>query len=178
VEDRALVRLVKEEGMAEWSQIAMMMELEIQSFCRNGKQCRERWYNHLDGSLSKRGLSQDEQLRFLDLFRAHGNSWSAIARAIPGRSENLIKNHFYSTVRRFTRSYNACRQGPAPPSPGQYKNEDIRRVVALALRRPPCPRAADLLLAVFEFYVGRGAGEPRESRARLAALLSDVSIFV
>ncbi|KAE9594159.1 putative transcription factor MYB-HB-like family [Lupinus albus] len=40
-EDRKLLKLVKQHGVTKWSQIAEKLE------GRAGKQCRERWHNHL-----------------------------------------------------------------------------------------------------------------------------------
>ena len=51
-EDKVLRWLYEEEGMKRWTEIARRMEMEFKIEGRNGKQCRERYHNHLDASIS------------------------------------------------------------------------------------------------------------------------------
>ena len=66
---------------------------------RSGKQCRERWLNHLRPDLNKGKWSAEEDAALVEAHRAVGNRWSEIAKRIPGRPENAIKNRWNSTLR-------------------------------------------------------------------------------
>ena len=73
---------------------------------RAGKQCRERWNNHLDPSLNYEDWLQCEEDLIFELAILHKNKWAKIAKLLHGRSENSIKNYFYSTVRKNIRRVN------------------------------------------------------------------------
>lgn len=67
---------------------------------RQGKQCRERFVNHLDPELKKGEWSDDEEAILIAMHEHHGNRWANISKQLPGRSDNDVKNHWYSTIQR------------------------------------------------------------------------------
>lgn len=108
-EDSAIKQLVEELGIKNWSLIASELASRYLIKHRSGKQCRERWHNHLDTCIDKKPWTQEEDDLIFELHKQYGKSWSKIAENIPGRTDNSVKNRFYSTLRRNLRKYNKSR---------------------------------------------------------------------
>ena len=70
---------------------------------KSGKQCRERWVNSLCPNIIKGIWSEKEENILFSTQLKIGNKWSELAKLLPGRSENDIKNHFYSKLRKYIR---------------------------------------------------------------------------
>jgi hypothetical protein len=90
----------------KWSVIANAMFSLFGGEKRSGKQCRERWHNHLNPEIKKSEWSSEEKKKLIDLHETFGNHWSKIAENLPGRTDNSIKNCFYSLIRKNMRKYN------------------------------------------------------------------------
>ena len=96
-EDQQLMQLLTVYTTKQWSQISTHLP------GRSGKQCRERWRNHLDPTVVKGNWTEEEDRIIFEREKAVGRKWSEIAKALPGRSDNAVKNRFYSTQRKSER---------------------------------------------------------------------------
>ena len=92
--------------MTKWSEISRIMEERFRIVGRSGKQCRERYHNHLRGGIKTDKWSAEEEEQLVELHAELGNRWSYISKVIEGRPENSIKNMLYSRMRRAVRQLN------------------------------------------------------------------------
>ena len=92
-EDEILVHQIKMFGARKWSDIAEAL------LGRTGKQCRERWHNHLKVGISKDPWTISEEWTLFLGIKLFGHSWSKISSFLEGRSDNGIKNHWNCKMR-------------------------------------------------------------------------------
>ncbi|KAF9544337.1 Transcription factor myb3r-5 [Mortierella hygrophila] len=111
-EDRQLRMLVNELGAEKWVLIASRLG------SRTGKQCRERWHNHLDPKIDKSPFTAKEDELIFKLFAQFGSKWAEMSKLMPGRPDNAIKNHFNTSMQRKRR-----RLSLQDPSELQMKGE-------------------------------------------------------
>mmetsp|Transcript_7532 Transcript_7532/g.15167 ORF Transcript_7532/g.15167 Transcript_7532/m.15167 type:complete len:429 (+) Transcript_7532:213-1499(+) len=121
-EDELLKQLV-EDSMRQpgrsskspgWSSISIEFR-RLTQLERTGKQCRERYANHLQPGVKKGGWTKEEDDMILKLQAKLGNQWAKMMEWLPGRSDNSIKNRFWS----FHRS--KSRAAPSKPRGGSGK---------------------------------------------------------
>ncbi|KAI3468978.1 hypothetical protein Pfo_025641 [Paulownia fortunei] len=94
-EDRTLTQYIEKHGPKRWKSLTIKSGLN-----RCGKSCRLRWLNYLRPDIKRGNISDAEDDLILRLHRLLGNRWSLIARRLPGRTDNEIKNYWNAHLRK------------------------------------------------------------------------------
>ncbi|KAK1271100.1 Transcription factor MYB44 [Acorus gramineus] len=92
-EDKELCRLVEAHGPKDWASIR-------EHFTgRSSKSCRLRWVNQKSPEIMHGSFTPDEDLIIVEEQAKYGNKWAKIARRLPGRTDNMVKNRWNCTLR-------------------------------------------------------------------------------
>nr|QCH41128.1 MYB transcription factor 16 [Dimocarpus longan] len=112
-EDKKLINFILTNGQCCWRAVPKLAGLR-----RCGKSCRLRWTNYLRPDLKRGLLTEAEEQLVIDLHARLGNRWSKIAARLPGRTDNEIKNHWNTHIKK-----KLLKMGIDPVTHGPFQTE-------------------------------------------------------
>nr|BAF96932.1 R2R3-MYB transcriptional factor [Gentiana triflora] len=132
-EDLILINYIANHGEGVWNSLARSAGLK-----RTGKSCRLRWLNYLRPDVRRGNITPEEQLLIMELHAKWGNRWSKIAKHLPGRTDNEIKNFWRTRIQKHMKQ--------AENYAGQSSSEQNERVASTSMQTSAATAPHELMM--------------------------------
>ncbi|XAR51876.1 hypothetical protein NMG60_11006657 [Bertholletia excelsa] len=124
-EDLILINYIANHGEGVWNSLARAAGLR-----RTGKSCRLRWLNYLRPDVRRGNITPEEELLIMELHAKWGNRWSKIAKHLPGRTDNEIKNYWRTRIQKHIKQAKTFGAGQSSEHNDQASTSQIPGIVA------------------------------------------------
>ncbi len=99
-QDAQLQNLVTTYGTKDWAVISEALNVVFPLKAKSAKECCNRWQELLEIESAKKAWTEQDELSMIIAHKKHKNRWADISESLKGRSNNTIKNKFYSVFRK------------------------------------------------------------------------------
>jgi len=99
-QDGQLANLVSSYGSDNWSTISVALNFGFPNQVKSPQQCCKRWREILEIENDRKEWTEEDELRMIIAHKKYKNRWASISESLKGRSNNTIKNKFYSVFRK------------------------------------------------------------------------------
>ncbi|KAH7842861.1 hypothetical protein Vadar_009886 [Vaccinium darrowii] len=150
-EDKKLRDYILRYGHWNWCELPKFAGL-----ARCGKSCRLRWMNYLRPNVKRGSYTKEEEDTIIKLHEELGNKWSTISAKLPGRTDNEIKNHWHTHLKK--RLY----RNQSTPTLGMINEQSIDGVQSVSNERrdfSPKEVAEDLNLSQLQIVESSSSSE-------------------
>lgn len=141
-EDVLILQFVEKNGPHSWPNISKMIPN------RSPKQCRERWFNHLNPDVLKSAWTYEEDSLIFEQYNIHGPKWSLISKAIPGRTDNAVKNRWHSSITKRIKVDSDGKKTLMHDNSKRNRNKQMEQLRPPPLVKPNSPKAEVISLEV------------------------------
>ncbi|XP_020547095.1 transcription factor MYB88-like isoform X2 [Sesamum indicum] len=119
-EDDILREQIRLHGTENWAIIASKFK------DKTTRQCRRRWFTYLNSDFKRGGWSPEEDMLLCEAQKIFGNRWTEIAKVVPGRTDNAVKNRFTTLCKKRAKREALAKEN----SSTSYINLNNKRVIS------------------------------------------------
>ena len=123
-ENNMLKDWIKKNGEKNWGKCCTLIE------GRTSKQCREHWNNCLNPKLIKGNWTAEEDFLIMYFYEKCEGSWKKLITLFKGRTENSIKNRFFSQLRKIAAYLN---KEEKKPKHSKYKLKELLKYLKIGI---------------------------------------------
>lgn len=113
-EDEVLGKLVGSYGKKKWSMIAQKLNDSVHNGLkmRQSRQCRERWFNHIDPFMNRDSWTEQEDMLLIEKQKELGTKWNEISKFFKDKSEIQVKGHWRILIKKKTTPFSYFKYSP------------------------------------------------------------------